>query len=66
MRKVENVGFVGVEVLERRPLGLKEIALYPNFQPDFLEFLARVLPEGRHGNVVYAMILLARKVDSFT
>ena len=60
-KKLVNVGFVDVEVLERVPFGLAALAHYPLFPPEFLDFVRRVVPEDRHDTLVYSVIVTARK-----
>ena len=41
LKKFFNVGFVDITVAERAAFGLDDLAPYPLFAPDFLEFLRR-------------------------
>jgi len=61
LKKFHNVGFEGVEVVARRPFGLGELVRYPLFAPEFLDFLRRVIPSHRHGELVYSIVVTARK-----
>jgi hypothetical protein len=48
-------------VVDRRPFGLEDLNRYPLFAPDFLEFLRRVMPPRRHGELVVSVVITARK-----
>lgn len=61
LKKFHNVGFEAVEVVARRPFGLGELARYPLFSKEFLDFLRGVVPEPRHGELVYSLVVTARK-----
>lgn len=61
LKKFYNVGFEAVEVVERRPFGLGEVARYPLFAAEFLDFLRRVIPSHRHEELVYSIVVTARK-----
>ena len=62
-RKLTNVGFKGVATLDRRPLGIDELAAYPIFLPEFLDFLRRVVPADRHDELVWSVVVLACKPE---
>lgn len=59
-RKLGNVGFEAVEVVDRRPFGLAALGRYPLFPPEFLDFVRRVVPRERHDAFVYAVVVTAR------
>lgn len=61
LKKFFNVGFAEIEVVERRPFGLDDLVRYPLFAPDFIEFLRRVMPPHRHGELVRSIVVTARK-----
>jgi hypothetical protein len=48
-------------VVDRRPFGLDDLHRYPLFAPEFLDFLARVMPPGRHAELVVSIVITARK-----
>ena len=60
-RKVVNVGFEAVEMIDRRPFGLAALGRYPLFPPEFLDFVRRVVPPEHHDTLVHAVIVTARK-----
>ena len=48
-------------MVDRRAFGLEDLNRYPLFTPDFLEFLRRVMPPSRHGELVVSVVITARK-----
>jgi hypothetical protein len=63
MKKLFNVGFEDIAVVERTLFGLDEIRRYPLFASDFLEFLRSVIPEHRHQGLVCSIAITARKPE---
>ena len=61
VRKLEQAGFVEVEVLERRPMGIEDCALYPLFTADLLELMRTLIPPERHSRVAGAIVVRARR-----
>jgi hypothetical protein len=60
-RKLVNVGFEAVEVIERRPFGLAALGLYPVFPAEFLDFVRRVVPPEHHDTLIHAVVVTAGK-----
>ena len=60
-KKLLNVGFVDVEIVDRTPFGLAALARYPLFPAEFIEFVRAVVPDDRHGALVSSVVLTARK-----
>jgi len=48
-------------VVERQPFGLGDLTLYPLFTPDFLDFMRRVVPPERHAELVFSIVVTARR-----
>jgi hypothetical protein len=61
LKKFFNVGFGDITVVERRSFGLSDIARYPLFTSDFIDFLRRLMPPERHAELVLSMVIVARK-----
>jgi hypothetical protein len=61
LKKFFNVGFAEIRVTERRPFGLQDLARYPLFAPDFVDFLRRAIPPQRHRELVFSIVVTARK-----
>ncbi len=55
------MGFEEIEVVERRSFGLDDLTRYPLFAPEFIEFLRRIMPPDRHAELVFCVVLTARK-----
>jgi hypothetical protein len=49
--------------VERKPFGLEDLARYPLFTQDFLEFMRRVTPPERHARLVHSIVVTARKPE---
>jgi hypothetical protein len=64
LKKFFNVGFDQIETRERRPFGLDDLTRYPLFTPEFLEFLRRVMPPHRHAELVFSLVVTARKPEA--
>ncbi len=65
LKKFFNVGFEELAVVERRGFGLDDVAKYPLFAPEFLEFLRKVMPPDRHAELVSSIVVTARKPARF-
>ena len=61
LKKFLNVGFEEIAATARRPFGLDDIRRYPLFSPDFLDFLRRAMPPQRHDELVFGIVVTARK-----
>jgi hypothetical protein len=59
MKKCFNVGFTEIQVVERSPFGLADLARYPLFAPDFLDFMRRRHAPERHEELVFSIALTA-------
>lgn len=64
VHKIIQVGFSGVEVLERRVFGLADAALYPLFTPELIELMHNLLPPVQQAEVATAVTVSARKPPS--
>ncbi len=58
------MGFDEIEVVERRALGLDDLTRYPLFAPEFIDFLRRIMPPHRHAELVFSIVVTARKPAS--
>ena len=61
LKKFFNVGFEDIAVVERKPFGLTDLARYPLFTKEFLAFLRNVMPVHRHEELVFSILVTARK-----
>jgi hypothetical protein len=64
LKKFFNVGFDAITVAERGSLALGDLTRYPLFAPDFIEFLRRIMPPHRHAELVFSIVVTARKPES--
>jgi hypothetical protein len=60
-KKVLNVGFEAIAIEDRRPVGIDELAHYPVFPEELVEFLRRAIHESRHEELVWSVTLTALK-----
>jgi hypothetical protein len=61
LKKFFNVGFADIAIVERRRFGLDDIALYPLFASEFIDFLRQLMPPERHAELVLSIVIVARK-----
>jgi hypothetical protein len=61
LKKFFNVGFGDIAIVERRSFGLGDVARYPLFTSDFIDFLRRLTPPERHEELVLSIVIAARK-----
>ena len=61
LKKLFNVGFEDIAVVERKPFGLADLARYPLFTKEFLVFLRNAMPVHRHEGLVFSIVVTARK-----
>ena len=66
VHKMTQVGFDAVEVLDRRPFGLADAALYPLFTPDLIELMHNLLPPARQAEVATAVTVSAHRPPDTT
>lgn len=59
--KLEKVGFVGWDVVKRRPFSLDDVEDYPLFTPDLIETMRDLLPPERQREVAVSITVRARK-----
>ena len=60
-RKMTNVGFTDIEVVERRRFGLADVARYPLFTPDLIRLMERMLPSAQQTQVAVAVTVTAAR-----
>jgi SAM-dependent methyltransferase len=60
-RKLGRAGLVDVEMSERSPLTLDDVALYPLFTPEVLTLMRRLLPDDTRQHIATSLIVRARK-----
>lgn len=63
LKKFFNVGLDSIAVVDRRAFGLDDITRYPLFAPDFIDFLRHAIPERSHAEIVFSIVVTARKPE---
>ena len=58
--KLEQAGFVEIEVLSREARSVDDSAMYPLFTAEVIELMRRLLPPERQERVTTAIVLRAR------
>ncbi len=61
--KLEKAGFEEIEVVERTPLGVDDVALYPLFTPEVLGLMRTLIEPARQARVAVAIVVRARLAD---
>ena len=59
--KLEKVGFTDLEILDRRPFGLRDASRYPLFTPEVIGLMGRLLPESQQERVATSLVVRATK-----
>lgn len=59
--KMQRAGFSGVEIVQRDPVGIDQLALYPLFTDDLLELMRRLVPEQHHDTLATAIVVRASR-----
>jgi hypothetical protein len=59
--KLEQAGFVEIDVLERRPMSIDELGLYPLFTEELLELMRALISPERQKRVAVSAVFRARK-----
>lgn len=61
VKKLENVGFTDIEVVEHHPFRLTDAARYPLFTPDLIDLMEALLPSERHDAVATGVTIRAKR-----
>lgn len=61
VKKFFNAGLEQIDVVERKAFGLDDLARYPLFASDFIDFMRRIMPPHRHAELVFSIVITARK-----
>ena len=59
--KAAKGGFPTIEVFDRRSMTLDELAVYPLFTPEFLEWLKQSIPPAQQDRIIYTAHIRGRK-----
>ncbi len=58
--KLEKAGFTDVEIRDRAPWGIDDLALSPLFTDELIGLMRRLLSPDKHRNVATAIVIKAR------
>ena len=61
VKKLQNIGFSGVEVVERHPFRLDDASEYPLFTPDLIALMHELLSPAQKAEVATSITLVAQK-----
>ena len=64
LKKFFNVGYERIEIVERKAFGLEDLTRYSLFASDFIDFMRRIMPARRHAELVFSIVVTARKPES--
>jgi arsenite methyltransferase len=59
--KIESAGLVDVEMSDRSPFGIDDVAVYPLFSADVIDLMRRLIPADRQDRVAVSVIVRATK-----
>ena len=60
--KLEKAGFGVIEVHQREPVSVDDLALYPLFTPDLIELMRKLIPPERQAAVATSVVITARRL----
>jgi len=60
--KLEKAGFADVEIHQREPVSVDDLALYPLFTSELIELMRRLVPADRQGAVATSVVVTARRI----
>jgi hypothetical protein len=61
VHKLERAGFHEIEVVERRPMGIDDCALYPLFTDELLATMRRLIRPDRLDRIAVAAVIRATR-----
>ena len=61
VEKLEKASFGEIEVHEREPVSVDDLALYPLFTPELIELMRTLIPLERRSAVATAVVITARR-----
>ena len=60
VQKLEKAGFSDIDVHQREPVSVDDLALYPLFTPELLELMRTSIPSERQAAVATSVVITAR------
>jgi hypothetical protein len=61
VEKLERAGFGEIQVHQREPVSIDDLALYPLFTTELIELMRRLIPPERQAAVATAVVITARR-----
>jgi hypothetical protein len=61
VEKLEKAGFAAIEVHQREPVSVDDLALYPLFTPELIQLMRTLIPSERQAAVATAVVITARR-----
>jgi arsenite methyltransferase len=61
VEKLEKAGFEQIEVHDREPVSVDDLALYPLFTRDLIQLMRTLIPAERQAAVATAVVMTARR-----
>jgi hypothetical protein len=60
-QKAAKGGFQTIEIFDRLSMTLDDLAVYPLFTPDFLEWLKKSIPPTQHDRIIFTAHIRGKK-----
>jgi hypothetical protein len=60
--KLEKAGFGEIQVHQREPVSVDDLAVYPLFTPDLIELMRKLIPRERQAAVATSVVITARRL----
>jgi arsenite methyltransferase len=61
VEKLEKAGFSEIEVRQREPVSVDDLALYPLFTPELIQLMRTLIPPERQVAVATAVVITASR-----
>jgi arsenite methyltransferase len=61
VEKLEKTGFGEIEVHQREPVSVDDLALYPLFTPELIQLMRTLIPLERQDAVATSLVITARR-----
>ena len=58
-RKLERAGFGEVQIVDRQPQSIDDLAVYPLFPAELLQLMRNCIPPGKHARIATAIVVKA-------
>jgi arsenite methyltransferase len=62
VEKLEKAGFRDIEVRQREPVAVDDLALYPLFTPELIQLMRTLIPLERRRAVATSVVITARRL----